>query len=124
MEITTEKVLLAYQETGLTPIDGGFFTTDYQCGCALTALYVHSKDKNNPKEVIKSLFKKSNGSKEDEINVLETIRKELDLPITYDLEHFYEGFDSLSMDHDSEEFLLGIKIRKELEKLIEFADRG
>lgn len=111
--ITPEKVIQAYKETGLKPINGDFFNKNYTCACPLSALYAHSKNKENPQQSLVELSQKS--------GLLENIRKELGIEKDFDLEKFYHGVDNLQHigSNDTDEFHLGNYIRLSLNEKFE-----
>ena len=117
MKITTEKVYQAYQETNLKPICGEFYTPDYQCACALSVLYAHKVNKDNPQSALKEL------NEIDGYELLERIKDELNLDKDINLRAFWYGFDLITcVNYEVEEdYKLGKKIRYELEEKLGYA---
>jgi hypothetical protein len=99
--ITPEEVVLAYKETGLTPIDNDFGNARSKCGCALTAIAY----KNNPtvelREIIWKFFN------EEDFSLLP-------YDVLY-IEDFISGFDSSFYD-DTQGYQDGLAARHTVSK--------
>jgi hypothetical protein len=108
MEITAEKVIKAYEETGLKPVYRGFCgviesgDSEIGCGCALTAIYVHETKRD-----IKKI---------DDVSEITTyFQREYEIDPT----SFYNGYDNNSFvepeHYDEDLFNLGYDVREEVE---------
>lgn len=107
--ITLEKVVEAYEKTGITPIHGTFakIKDGKKCGCVITALAV-----NTGKVTYEKMDDFFNGSGGDDFNYLYYllgINKD-----EFNLVKFYDGFDQNGFNKDSLEYKIGSDIREGL----------
>jgi hypothetical protein len=108
--IKKEEILEAYKETGITPVDSVFIQTiqaggkEVQCGCALTALYLHETNRD---------FKEVESERRPENVILKYFNGRGIHPTS-----FYEGFDlvPIHMAEDTESYDLGKETRYHLVK--------
>ena len=106
-ELTTEKVLEAYDRTKIVPIYGSFYDKTFCAACVLSTVFV---DKTN-----KTLKEFASDYIWPQLEELFTVDKGEDLDDA--LTRFYSGFDDKdnAEKRDDKYFKIGNKIRREME---------